>query len=330
MKYLLQICLVVTSLLIISCQKDENASMDVTKIIFNATINSNVEYDVKAETGSNFATGSYNMGLWVCDANKTPSYASPLMEEFRNCKIEYTRNGNGEPDIWSFYGNGKNWNNSIAVDNGRALDIFSYMPWNENVTDITSIPFSTGAEEYMWCDPVSVTQTQTSGEGVLNVNLNYRHIMTCIEVSVKSNVNDAIMLDEITLKDITGTNIAASGTYNAINGKISTEDGLMVDQITAIGGKMLTNDDTTPKICFKIPEYKNYNSNNFELSFKFNGIDGATKFIIPSTITNNGKLESGKKYIVTLQLNEAMKFSVLEFRTADNWNSEIQNTDIEL
>lgn len=328
MRYRAIIYLSILALLTLSCQKEGDVSSGVKHIRFNASVNAHLDYTTRADGDSKFGVGTHNMGLWVCDADGNPSYNYPTIEEYRNCRIEYTRSE--ESEQWMFYGNGREWANSIALDDGRGVNIYSYYPWNENVTDLTSIPFESGSTDYLWCEPISLSDDEVTGDGVLSVNLNYKRIMTCIEVAVKANVNNAIMLNEIKLKDLTGANIAISGTYNAINGDVTLNDEGKIDNITYLPAVMLTNDDTTPKIEFVIPEYENYSEDNFELSFKFNNIDGAMTFRIPSTISQNGTLESGKKYIVTLQLNEAMKFSVVDFKTTDDWNSEIHQTDIDL
>lgn len=321
------------AVLCISCNKsDVGDERGLKHIGFSAAISAAPDYSVKAIDGSQFGVGTHYMGLWVCNGAETPSHLSPILNEFKNCRIEYSLYEDNS-EQWNFYGNGRSWSNSIAVDNGTAVDIYSYYPWDESITDITSIPFASGCTDYLWCAPVILSEEQTTGDDVLDVTLNYRHVMTCIEVSVKANANNAIKMDELTLADITGSNIAASGTFNAATGEVNISSGTMTDTLSFTNGGngvMLANDDTTPRISFIFPEYENYSADNFELSFKFNGIEGATKFKVPSSITGTGKLEAGKKYIVNLQLNEAMKFTVADFKTTDDWNDEIYQTDIVL
>lgn len=332
MKYRLVIYTLLAALLSVSCQKEEKTNSGMKQIGFSASVNATLEYDVKAVEGSQFCEGTHYMGLWICDGAESQSHSYPLLEEFRNTMAEYTRYQDNS-EQWNFSGNGRTWQNTIAVNDGAAVDIYSYYPWDGNISDITAIPFTSGETDYLWCEPVKLSSVQTTGDGVLNVQLNYKHVMTCIEVSVKANVNNAILMDEITLTDLSGVNIPTSGTFNAATGEVNASIDSMVSAFVynnGGNGYMLANDDTTPKLYFIFPQYDSYDANNFELTFKFNGIDGATKFAIPSSITQSGKLETGKKYIVNLQLNEAMKFSVADFKTTDDWNEEIYQTDIEL
>lgn len=313
--------------LFFSCSKKETDNAGVKHITFSATVNAQLNFDTKAVDGTAFGVGEHSLGIYVCDSEQSPSYLYPVFEEYGNCEAVYTLYDDSQED-WRFYGGGRQWANWIAVDNGTPVDIYSYHPWIEGLSDLTAIPFETGGVDYMWCEPVSLTSSQTSGDGEVNVNLNYRHLLTCVEIAVKANVNDAIMLNSISLKDVTGANIPSKGTFNATNGEVAIADSDKIESVSRQVDQMLTNDDTTPKVCFIFPKYEGYNADNFELSFNFNGKEGLTKFVIPSNITATGNLETGKKYIITLQLNEAMKFSVVEFKTTDDWNPEIQETDI--
>lgn len=312
-----------------SCQKEDFAGTGTKELRFSASINAALDYEVKSTKaeGSKFAEGTHNLGIWICNPD-----SSPVIREFENCKAEYSIS-NTEGENWIFTGNGRTWENTISLDDSRAVTIYSYYPWNENVTDLTKIPVTAIESDFMWCEPIQLSEDDTKGDGVLDVALNYKRIMTCIEVVVKSHLNDAIRLDEITLTDISDANFATTGTFDATTGVLSLGSEDRLEKITLTSAQMLTNDDNTPKHSFIFHQYENYNG-NFELSFKFNGIDGLTTYSIPNEITGSEtgpvKFEAGKKYIVTLQLNEAMKFSVVDFKTVDDWNTTDVETDIEM
>lgn len=326
--------MLMAALVVVSCEKEKNSNDGLKDISFNATINASLDYDVKSTKAGNskFAPGTHNMGIWICN----PHNYSPILAEFENCRAEYTIDDEAN-EKWVFYGNNRTWDDYLSIDNGRAVQIVSYYPWNENVTDLTSVPFSGRDADIFWCEPISLSEDDTRGNGVLNVNLNYKRIATCIEVAVLANKNDAIYLSQITLTDKNGANFITSGTFNATTGEITPSDNGKLENIVITSDKLLTNDNTTPRFQFVFPEYKGYNG-NFELSFLFNkvngtdGVEGLTKFTIPKTIagteTENVTLEKGKKYIVTLQMNEEMKFKVLGFKTVDDWNNTPVITDI--
>lgn len=328
MKYRMLLYLFAAALLCISCSKHENAPSTTGYLIFNASINADLEYEVKttkADEGK-FAEGTHNMGLWICDAGN-----SPIHNEFKNCKIEYTVNPDNSEN-WKFYSGNKIWEDAIPVDDGRALKIYSYYPYNEQVTDITAIPFTSGIKNYFYSEPVYISDDLADTDAI-EVTLNYKPIMTCIEVAIKANKENAIALDEIILTDTQGDNITTKGTYNAVTGELTTGNDGKVGSVKMEyeGGLLLTPDDNTPKASFIIPKYENYGG-NFKLAFKFNSVEGLTEYTIPAEIAagTDGDLKEGKKYIITLQLNEAMKFGVVEFKTVDDWNDESIETEIEI
>lgn len=328
MKYRLIICLFAAALFTSSCEKENGPVAGPKYISFNASINAALEYDVKstkADEGK-FAEGTHNMGLWICNPDN-----SPILPEFANTKVEYTVNPDNSEN-WKFYSGNKIWEDAIPVDDVRALNIYSYYPYNEQVTDITAIPFTLGTRNYFYSEPVQFTEEYTGADEV-EVALVYKPVLTCIEIAVKANVENAIAMDELVLTDTQGENIATRGTYNAITGELAAGTEEMVGSISFQPQElfMLTPDDNTPKVTFIIPKYGNYNG-NFKLSFKFNGQAGLSEYTIPAEIAagTDGDLKEGKKYIITLQLNEAMKFESVEFKTVDDWNDVAIENDIEI
>ncbi len=299
-------------------------------LYFDAHINAALEYYVKSEESENeqFDFGTHNMGLWICDSNN-----SPIIPEFGNCKIEYTRNED-KTEKWKFYSKEQVWEDAIPVDDARAMVIYSYYPYNENVSDITKIPFVSEHSNYFYTAPVQLTEDMISSNKI-NVNLEYKPIMTCMEIAVIANSADAVKLNGITLNVLENSKgIPTKGTYNAITGDIETVDedtANKLEYITSEGLLLTTDATTTPVVHFIFPKYLNYDE-DFSLSFKFNGVEGLTTYTIPNNLVTStgGYFKEGYKYSITLQLNEEMKFSVVKFRTTDDWNKTPVDTDIEL
>lgn len=319
MKYRSLICLLIATLFSASCEKENGTAVHSRYIRFNASVNAALEYEVKSTNAGEgkFAEGTHNMGLWLCNPNN-----SPILPEFANTKVEYTVNPDNS-ESWKFYYDGdRYWENAIPVDDAREINIYSYYPYDKNVEDITAIPFSSGTKNYFYSEPVKFTEEVTDADEV-TVELKYKPIMTCIEVAVMADVDGAVALNGMVLTDMSGENIATKGTYNAITGEVkaSAEDKKESLVFTADKPLMLTTDKNTPKVSFIIPKYLNYNA-NFKLSFKFNGIEGLSEYVIPNKITaeTGGYFMEGKKYIITLQLNDAMKFKTVSFVTLDDWN----------
>lgn len=328
MKYRLIICLFVAALFSSSCEKENNTSAGSRCISFNASINAVLDFGVKSTKADegNFEEGTHNMGLWICDAG-----SSPILPEFANTKVEYTVNPDNSEN-WKFYAGNRVWEDAIPVDDGRALEIYSYYPYNEQVTDITTVPFSLGTQNYFYSEPVHLPEEYAETDEV-EVALIYKPVLTCIEIAIKANVENAIALDGIVLTDTQGENIATKGTYNAITGELTASTEEMVGSISFQPQELfiLTPDENTPKASIIIPKYENYNG-NFKLSFKFNGQAGLTEYSIPAEIAagTQGHLKEGKKYMITLQLNEAMKLEIVEFKGVDNWNDGTIENDIEI
>ena len=328
MKYKLIICLLVAGLFSASCEKENGGSTGVKYISFSASVNAKVDYDVKATKADEgkFGVGEHKMGLWICNAD-----LSPILNEFKNCRIEYTRRDNNS-EVWKFYGGDQIWEDAIPVDDERAIKIYSYYPYAENVTDITAVPFTSGVHNYFYSEPVELDDELATSDEV-EVALNYKPVMTCIEVAVKSNMENTIAVNEVTLTDVSGANIITKGTFNATNGEVTASDEEKVSNMSfhSDEGLLLTTGDDTPKISFIIPKYSNY-SGNFKLSFKFNGVEGLSGYTIPEAVASetDGDLKEGKKYIITLQLNEEMKLGTVGFKTVADWNNDIHETDIQM
>ena len=55
-------------------------------------------------------------------------------------------------------------------------------------------------------------------------------------------------------------------------------------------------------------------------------------YTIPEAVASetDGDLKEGKKYIITLQLNEEMKLGTVGFKTVADWNNDIHETDIQM
>ena len=326
MKYRSLICLLIAALFSASCEKENGTAVHSRYIRFNASVNAALEYEVKSTKAGEdkFAEGTHNMGLWLCNPSN-----SPILPEFANTKVEYTVNPDNS-ESWKFYGGNRVWEDAIPVDDAREINIYSYYPYVDQLADITQIPFSSGTQNYFYSEPVKFTEEVTDADEV-TVELKYKPIMTCIEVAVKANVDNAIVMNSLTLTDTRGANIATKGTYSAITGEVSASGEEMVESVSSTNeeGLLLTTGDDTPVVSFIIPKYENY-VGNFKLSFKFNGQEGLTEYIIPETIAagTDGSLKEGKKYIITLQLNEAMKFKAVEFKTVDDWNDDAVENDI--
>ena len=65
MKYRLLVYTLLAAVVAVSCKKEDKAVSALKHISFSAGIDDGLNYDVKATSGSSFAEGTYNLGLWI-------------------------------------------------------------------------------------------------------------------------------------------------------------------------------------------------------------------------------------------------------------------------
>lgn len=286
-------------------------------LAFSASLASTAEIQTReAVNGNSFGPGTWQMSFWICvhEDDDPPTEFAPHMAHYQNLLATLDVSAATETQNVNIWYYGANNVRVLGVRENADVDIYAYYPYVANVTDITAVPFTSGQDDWMWAKPVELTAVQTAQNVTepVKVPLLFSHIMTCIEVRMKTKYVGSVKLTSMTLSDTKQMNrLCSKGTYNATNGAVNPTDfgnSLTITPELSIG--------TTPtSIYLMFPKVEGYQDNDFELSFVFNGIDAQTTFSLPVRMTDSKGNEinidgfnTGVKYIYELTLDNTMHF----------------------
>lgn len=279
----------------------------------------NIDYSVLAQSGYGFGVIASQLG-WT---NQEVSYNGPTPATNPDDIFAY-------PDSWT-YGDLKYWKKDV---NGGSVDFYAYAPYvssasgSTGITGLsgTSVTYTIGTNpdecvDLLWGVngqtglPWKKTTYKSTGGPVL---FTFRHALSAIAVSVKSNINEftdyTLTVDEATLKG----EFYPSATLSLANTTKNTpawsgHAGLASTDLTITGEQIAAN-----KLLFVIPNTKKQNY-TLELKWKVTK-DGATTINKTSTIDVSGlDLAAGTKYY--LILNITLVGVELEVK-AEDWTGE--------
>ena len=314
-KILLAALLLVAMLSVaVSCSKEHPLSDDgetVPLLLEVPSIKASVSSKA-AVNGNNFPYShtAYKVGLWLMHpGNKV----IPQIEGFDNLKAEYLF-ADGV-NRWTYYpfgtGEGKSGESSLYILKDRSLDIYAYYPWVESAEDLTNIPFVSGEDDWMVADPIMLDADDTGAE--VRRTLEFRHMMTCIEVKIQCRYEGNITLTSLTLTDSKGR-LVASGAFDC------TEDDLD-HAVTGIAGESIVVEPqrnitrgSWVSTYIMMPPVSGLDlaSKEMKMTFVFNNIEAETEFYLPSMMNGAGtpvtEFKRGYKYIYELKLDNTMDF----------------------
>lgn len=299
--------------LAVSCENDSAVSSDgmtVDLTFSNPSIRASVDSKGSID-GNNFPYShtAYEIGLWLMHPG---SDVIPQIEGFDNLKAEYLF-ADGV-NRWTYYpfgtGAGQTGESSLHILKGRDLDIYAYYPWLGDVTDITRIKFDSGETDWMTAVPIHLTYEETMTS--VKKSLEFRHLMTCIEVRIQCKYDGNIALTSMTLTDSKGR-LITSGIFDCtaedINNAVSGTTG---PQITIKPNRSLSRNLTSTYFIMPPVSGLDLASNEMKLSFVFNNIEAEKEFYLPSIMDNSTtpvtEFKRGYKYIYELTLDNTMDF----------------------
>jgi len=178
----------------------------------------------RAKVDGTFPAGSI-IGLGIAaDGTTLPSFYSNFFAQMNT----------GAVGVWYYYLNGVNNGMQLAgFANWGNIQVYGYYPYNSAVTDVSDIPFriatlsgapgeatATDADvstDYMVSNTGLKNMTTNTPAG--NLSLQFRHLMTAIELRInRSNGNIPMLkLDHVTYTIDSGRSFIVSGTYTAHN-----------------------------------------------------------------------------------------------------------------
>lgn len=279
----------------------------------------------------------YSVAMFICDKGTYNPHMAGYNNLLNVLRSSFNINTNSS---------NQQWLTQISSRLEKDIDIYAYYPRvaQEGLTPET-IPFTTTDQyDWMWADPVTINKV---GQDNRTVSLIFKHAMTCIEVRLSTKYEGTINLHQITLSD-TQNQLVANGTMNITNGTLNcTADQ---SSITITGDN--TNNNQLPKTeadgssyfsyCFIMPQ-KEIAKDQLTLSFVYDrsatwpnpSTEGRATYTIPTTFTDESgqtqtitKLETGKKYVLNLVINNATSIYPLSQRIDASWDTVDVNLKI--
>ena len=299
----------------VSCDKvgDDDDGYDTVPLVFDSPSIVYTQESKASVDGSNFPPSSsvYPLGIWIVKGDTFEEQIST----FKNMRADL--NVGAENEIhWNYYiYNGTKQYDVIYVMKGRKADVYAYHPWSANVTDITSIPFSSGQSDLMWASPIKLSGSDTNTDVPIVRNLAFSHALTCLEINIRTIYQGTVRLTSMTLTDKADQpRLIASGTMNAVNGELTCD--APVSSITISPNTSITHQSVGTLFYIIMPAIGDesnpldLSNKKMELSFKFNNVDAETTFTLPD-LRGGSELKAfkrGYKYKYKLVLDNKMDF----------------------
>lgn len=316
----------------LSCEKESHLPLDKGKEYIPFSVTPGLAMETKAVEGTYFGTGSYNLGLWLGHRDNSGVFV-PQIKGYDNIKAGAVSTAGGSSSEFRIdwtYTLGGNSYKSLFVEKGEEVEVYSYHPWVSGVTDLAAVPFVSGQSDWMWAAPVTMSQSQTSGDAAV-AELQYSHAMTCIEVQLSCVYDGTVRLTKMTLNDTQGR-LYSKGTMNALDGSLSLNDADKVESISITPNRSLNT--LSQAFSIIMPSVSGLqlgsgtDAGELFLSFEFNGKPGLQKFYLPKSMIKDGvetdidSFDTGKKYIYRLVLDNKVRFSPVEVVENQNWGNE--------
>lgn len=323
----IQTLLVVFLCLLASCerQSSDNRQEDTVLLMFSEpSIRHGVDSKASID-GDNFpySHSAYPIGLWLM---MTDDHVTPQIPGFDNLKAEYLfADGVNRWDYYPF-GPDKPAEQSLKILKEEPLDIYAYYPWVSGADDLTAIPFLSGEDDWMTALPVRLSAEDTKSE--VQTRLDFRHLMTCIEVRINCRYDGSITLTSMTLSD-SKSRLVPSGTFDCTEEDLSkaVECDASTSSLTVSPRRNLRSGYWISAY-FIMPAVENLEleEGEMKISFVFNNIPGETEFLLPAkmkvgaaeqTVT---EFKQGYKYIYSLMLDNTMDF--IPVGVEKDWTTE--------
>lgn len=327
---------------------DEFTDEDLLYLNFQPTVSCSVE--TRAAPVAVNSTGfpksaKHNFGLWICDHDN--SSFTPYIDWMQNIQSIYTPAVENLRDAWVFIYQGIN-HLRIGIEPKDEVDVYSYYPYIKNISDPTKIKFESGTYDLMRAKVQGVNSesidTETNPLREVKVNLEYEHLLSCIQIDIVCERASSITLNNVVLHDELSPNadseeketnfLHKEGYMNIIDGSIMHDTSQRCDCIKLSGlGISLKKGVDNPQIYIMIPEVTGFIDNRFYLTFTFDGKESPAKFYLPRKLDLGGSeteidcFKQGHVYLYRLHLDNLMRFEGVK---VSNWNETPINVDIDI
>ena len=314
-----------------SCDKMNDARDGAIPLEFKAGLSA-VELTKASVEGAfgGFGVGEYDLGLFIGSGHGNDFV--PQTDGYQNLRANYVVTAKDNTSYnynWTFFVYGGEYY-PISVKKNLDVSIIAYYPWDETVSNLEAIPFvSSNANDWMVSNEVNYTKDYLSGlqNELLTIPLEFRHLMTCIEVAVTCKRASSIYLTDLAIHD-SESSLVQEGLINAYDGTVTPQKIGDVIETEFNTGQYLS-----PSViqCYQLifPAVENVTSERFILTFRFDNHPAASEFRLPVTFSGNtiNSFEAGKKYRYRLVLDNIITFEGVTVET--DWENEYVE-DVEL
>lgn len=337
MKYTLPFILLLTA---VGCSDAPDApptnEESTIRLELNPVIAANAETTRATVNSTNgqLYNGTYNFGVYIyrfVDNDPTQKHY-PHNESLINFLAKYTVNSKNLS--WQYTIDNYVYD-FLAVQAGIPYDVYAYYPYIEEITDPEKIPFdSSQAKDWLVSDKVLVSADQTGDTGgTITVPLKFNHLMTCIEVNVRSKYKTYPYVAKATLSD-SKSRIGLKGFINLYDKSVTVDNQDKAEIIEQTYSNVWLEQSTELYRSFQfiIPEIDNVDKDDLKFTLTYQKrINNSkeklytTEYTLPLTFKDGNKvtsLERGKKYVYYLVLDHVFTFEGLTIEEEGKWTKE--------
>lgn len=312
MKGRMFICLL---MLAVSCSKplSVEADKEMGYLTFTPSFGHSVEVETKGAFGTidgvNF---QFNGSIFVYNTGTAVPHVLGYDNMRAQVDAKWDPNTSQFGFSWIFFPNGISTDglDVIGIMKGTSVDVYAYVPYAADLTDLTSIPFRTADQhDIMYASKENIKVTDMSNE-----LLYFQHAMACITLKVKTVFSSNIYISHVYVKnaEADGKYIAKSGTVNGKTGEVSNlqYDDSRID-VPVSPNLQLTHTRFT-EFSILVPPVADYGDpSGIEICFKSRQNTETEHFYLPLPPEVDGKcpFEKGKEYIYEVTLDDFIMVS---------------------
>ncbi|MCM1138152.1 MAG: fimbrillin family protein [Duncaniella sp.] len=281
-----------------------------------------------SSSNGKLSKGSYNFGVYIyrfVDNDTTKSHY-PHNESLINFLAKY--NTDGTNSSWQYNIDDYIYN-FLSVQPGIPYDVYAYHPYTNEAVNPERVPFDTSkTDDWLVSDKVLVKANQTNGvNDKITVPLKFSHIMTCLQINVRTKYETYPYVTKVTLSD-SKSRIVTKGHINILTKEITADEEASMIEQTYGGNLYLIKSGSS--FLYIFPEINNVEEGDlkFKLTYqKRNSEDKqqlSTEYTLPFSFSDGNKivsLERGKKYVYNLMLDHVFTFDGIAIDEEGEWST---------
>jgi len=276
----------------------------------------------------------YPISLWICEKG---TY-SPHQKGYCNKCMVYIPSSVAENTHWCEE-DYRYVVKSLPAYMRKSIDVYAYYPY-QGIGDLEkytpeNIPFTTeDQKDWMWADKITLDDIAPDSPDN-RLAFTFHHAMTCLEVRLSTLYDGEITLNHITLSDAK-EKLVGSGTMDIRNGALAytadraeltiKADNFENDEFNIYQNLLPTKGEGSRSYCFLMPQ-KDFDAGELTMTFFFDADEKPCRvsFVVPNSFkdaatgveTDVAVLETGKRYIMNLVIDNGLKITPVKFSKED-------------